>query len=110
MWSAHTLCFPTPPAAQVQEFGWPDGHAPPLDRICSICKAMENWLHAHPQHVAVLHCKVGTGLGGLLGGLGRGDWQRWGQPLEGFGGQQGLGSLRLGSHACAPGPCCVRPP
>ncbi|KYO17290.1 tensin-2 isoform B [Alligator mississippiensis] len=51
---------------KVQEFGWPDGHAPPLDRICSICKAMENWLHAHPQHVAVLHCKGNKGKTGVI--------------------------------------------
>lgn len=43
---------------QVQDFGWPDLHAPPLDKICSICKAMETWLNSDPQHVAVLHCKV----------------------------------------------------
>ncbi|XP_025068058.1 tensin-2 [Alligator sinensis] len=51
---------------KVQEFGWPDGHAPPLDRICSICKAMESWLHAHPQHVAVLHCKGNKGKTGVI--------------------------------------------
>ncbi|KAF1571097.1 UNVERIFIED_CONTAM: Tensin-2, partial [Eudyptes pachyrhynchus] len=51
---------------QVQDFGWPDLHAPPLDKLCSICKAMEGWLRAHPQHVAVLHCKVG-GRGGSWG-------------------------------------------
>uniref|UniRef100_A0A8C3GHJ0 Uncharacterized protein n=1 Tax=Cairina moschata TaxID=8855 RepID=A0A8C3GHJ0_CAIMO len=34
---------------KVQDFGWPDLHAPPLDRLCSICKALEGWLRAHPQ-------------------------------------------------------------
>ncbi|OPJ67298.1 hypothetical protein AV530_011047 [Patagioenas fasciata monilis] len=43
---------------KVQDFGWPDLHAPPLDMLCSICKALEAWLRAHPQHVAVLHCKL----------------------------------------------------
>lgn len=43
---------------QVHDFGWPDLHAPPLDKICAICKAMETWLTSDPQHVVVLHCKV----------------------------------------------------
>ncbi|TNN75851.1 Tensin-3 [Liparis tanakae] len=38
--------------------GWPDMHAPPLDKICTICKAMESWLNADPLHVAVIHCRV----------------------------------------------------
>ncbi|XP_074081940.1 tensin-2 isoform X1 [Macrotis lagotis] len=42
---------------KVQDFGWPDLHAPPLDKLCSICKAMENWLSSSPQHVVVLYCK-----------------------------------------------------
>uniref|UniRef100_A0A7N4PG60 Tensin 2 n=1 Tax=Sarcophilus harrisii TaxID=9305 RepID=A0A7N4PG60_SARHA len=42
---------------RVQDFGWPDLHAPPLDKLCSICKAMENWLSSSPQHVVVLYCK-----------------------------------------------------
>jgi len=33
-------------------------HAPPLDKICAMCKAMENWLNSDPHHVVVLHCKV----------------------------------------------------
>ncbi|KAF0036655.1 hypothetical protein F2P81_011967 [Scophthalmus maximus] len=41
----------------VHDFGWPDLHAPPLDKICAICKAMETWLTSDPQHVVVLHCK-----------------------------------------------------
>ncbi|XP_044540205.1 tensin-2-like isoform X2 [Gracilinanus agilis] len=42
---------------KVQDFGWPDLHAPPLDKLCSICKAMETWLSSSPQHVVVLYCK-----------------------------------------------------
>uniref|UniRef100_A0A3Q3KGM1 Tensin 3 n=1 Tax=Monopterus albus TaxID=43700 RepID=A0A3Q3KGM1_MONAL len=38
--------------------GWPDLHAPPLDKICTICKAMESWLNADPLHVVVIHCRV----------------------------------------------------
>nr|BAD18734.1 unnamed protein product [Homo sapiens] len=48
---------------KVQDFGWPELHAPPLDKLCSICKAMETWLSADPQHVVVLYCKVGQDLG-----------------------------------------------
>lgn len=33
-------------------------HAPPLDKICTICKAMEGWLNADPLHVVVIHCRV----------------------------------------------------
>uniref|UniRef100_A0A4W5JDF1 Tensin 2a n=1 Tax=Hucho hucho TaxID=62062 RepID=A0A4W5JDF1_9TELE len=43
---------------KVLDFGWPDFHAPPLDKICAMCKAMETWLTSDPQHVVVLHCKV----------------------------------------------------
>uniref|UniRef100_A0A672NKH3 Phosphatase tensin-type domain-containing protein n=1 Tax=Sinocyclocheilus grahami TaxID=75366 RepID=A0A672NKH3_SINGR len=42
--------------------GWPDFHAPPLDKICSICKAIENWLNADPLHVVVIHCRVRRNL------------------------------------------------
>lgn len=44
---------------QVQDYGWPDLHAPPLDRICAVCKAMETWLTSDPHNVVVLHCRVG---------------------------------------------------
>ncbi|PNJ25441.1 TNS2 isoform 12 [Pongo abelii] len=50
----------------VQDFGWPDLHAPPLDKLCSICKAMETWLSADPQHVVVLYCKGNKGKLGVI--------------------------------------------
>uniref|UniRef100_A0A8C9S7X8 Phosphatase tensin-type domain-containing protein n=1 Tax=Scleropages formosus TaxID=113540 RepID=A0A8C9S7X8_SCLFO len=43
---------------KVFDFGWPDLHAPHLDKISAICRAMETWLTSDPQHVVVLHCKV----------------------------------------------------
>uniref|UniRef100_A0A8C6PW47 Tensin 3 n=1 Tax=Nothobranchius furzeri TaxID=105023 RepID=A0A8C6PW47_NOTFU len=43
--------------------GWPDMHAPPLDKICTICKAMESWLNADPLHVVVIHCRVSIHAG-----------------------------------------------
>ncbi|XP_077376219.1 tensin-3 [Festucalex cinctus] len=46
--------------------GWPDMHAPPLDKICTICKAMESWLNAHPLHVVVIHCRGGKGRIGVV--------------------------------------------
>lgn len=44
--------------AQVLDFGWPDHHAPALDKICSICKAMDTWLSAESHNVVVIHNKV----------------------------------------------------
>ncbi|KAF7222468.1 transcript variant X2 [Nothobranchius furzeri] len=46
--------------------GWPDMHAPPLDKICTICKAMESWLNADPLHVVVIHCRGGKGRIGVV--------------------------------------------
>ncbi|XP_028854940.1 tensin-2 isoform X2 [Denticeps clupeoides] len=51
---------------KVQDFGWPDLHAPPLDKICAMCKAMESWLTSDPQHVVVLHCKGNKGKTGVI--------------------------------------------
>uniref|UniRef100_A0A146W9P1 Tensin n=1 Tax=Fundulus heteroclitus TaxID=8078 RepID=A0A146W9P1_FUNHE len=51
---------------KVQDYGWPDLHAPPLDRICAICKAMEMWLTADPHNVVVLHCKGNKGKTGVI--------------------------------------------
>ncbi|KAG8452698.1 hypothetical protein GDO86_004474 [Hymenochirus boettgeri] len=51
---------------KVQEYFWPDCHAPPLDVICSICKAIESWLAQDPQHVVVLLCKGNQGKTGVV--------------------------------------------
>ncbi|XP_068170656.1 tensin-2-like isoform X2 [Antennarius striatus] len=51
---------------KVQDYGWPDFHAPPLDRICAVCKAMENCLTSDPQNVVVLHCKGNKGKTGVI--------------------------------------------
>lgn len=61
-----------PPPTQVLDFGWPDMHTPALEKICSICKAMDTWLNATPHNVVVLHNKVGWTLSlgpGRDGGL-----------------------------------------
>ena len=47
---------------RVSEYGWPETLAPPLDRLCSICKAIDNWTSDSPNNVAVLHsCGTDTG-------------------------------------------------
>uniref|UniRef100_A0A8C6VR64 Phosphatidylinositol-3,4,5-trisphosphate 3-phosphatase n=1 Tax=Naja naja TaxID=35670 RepID=A0A8C6VR64_NAJNA len=46
--------------------GWPDFHAPSLNKICNICKAIESWLNSHPQHVVVIHCRGGKGRIGVV--------------------------------------------
>ncbi|XP_070698234.1 tensin-2-like isoform X3 [Pempheris klunzingeri] len=51
---------------KVQDYGWPDLHAPPLDRICAVCKAMETWLTSDPHNVVVLHCKGHRGKTGVI--------------------------------------------
>uniref|UniRef100_A0A3Q2W6G1 Phosphatase tensin-type domain-containing protein n=1 Tax=Haplochromis burtoni TaxID=8153 RepID=A0A3Q2W6G1_HAPBU len=51
---------------KVQDYAWPDLHAPPLDRICAVCKAMETWLTSDPNNVVVLHCKGNKGKTGVI--------------------------------------------
>ncbi|XP_048864422.1 tensin-3 isoform X1 [Brienomyrus brachyistius] len=51
---------------KTMDTGWPDLHAPPLDKMCTICKAMETWLNANPQHVVVIHCRGGKGRIGVV--------------------------------------------
>lgn len=52
----------SPSTTQVLDFGWPDLHTPALEKICSICKAMDTWLNAAAHNVVVLHNKVGRTL------------------------------------------------
>ncbi|XP_039404500.1 tensin-3 isoform X2 [Corvus cornix cornix] len=51
---------------KVMDVGWPDLHAPLLDKVCTICKAMESWLDNDPQHVVVIHCRGGKGRIGVV--------------------------------------------
>nr|XP_046195603.1 tensin-2-like isoform X2 [Oncorhynchus gorbuscha] len=53
---------------KVEDFGWPDLHAPPLEGICAMCKVMETWLTSDPSNVIVLHCKGNTGKIGVIVG------------------------------------------
>ncbi|XP_051568954.1 tensin-3-like isoform X2 [Myxocyprinus asiaticus] len=59
----HDICKLNP---KVEEFGWPDLHALPLDKICAVCKTMECWLACDPQNVVVLHCKGNKGKTGVI--------------------------------------------
>lgn len=43
----------------VEEFGWPEELAPPLDWLCTVCKVIETWLGTSSNNVIVLHCKGG---------------------------------------------------
>ncbi|KAG7463795.1 hypothetical protein MATL_G00180430 [Megalops atlanticus] len=51
---------------RVLDFGWPDHHAPALDKICSMCKAMDTWLNADTRNVVVLHNKGNRGRSGVV--------------------------------------------
>ncbi|KAM5203745.1 tensin-3 isoform 1-T1 [Hipposideros larvatus] len=51
---------------KILDVGWPELHAPPLDKVCTICKAQESWLHSDPQHVVVIHCRGGKGRIGVV--------------------------------------------
>ncbi|XP_058258774.1 tensin-3 isoform X2 [Hemibagrus wyckioides] len=59
----HDICRLNP---KVEEFGWPDLHAPPLEKICTMCKTMEGWLNSDPRNVVVLHCKGNRGKTGVI--------------------------------------------
>ncbi|XP_049623973.1 tensin-1 [Suncus etruscus] len=52
--------------AKVLEFGWPDLHTPALEKICSVCKAVDTWLNADPHNVVVLHNKGSRGRIGVV--------------------------------------------
>uniref|UniRef100_A0A8C3TF75 Tensin 1 n=1 Tax=Chelydra serpentina TaxID=8475 RepID=A0A8C3TF75_CHESE len=52
--------------SKVLDFGWPDLHTPALEKICSICKAMDTWLSAEPRNVVVLHSKGNRGRMGVV--------------------------------------------
>ncbi|KAK6632033.1 hypothetical protein RUM44_007063 [Polyplax serrata] len=43
--------------ARVRELNWVPGLAPPLDKLCSICKEIETWLNGDSHRVAVLHAR-----------------------------------------------------
>ncbi|CAB3407185.1 unnamed protein product [Caenorhabditis bovis] len=38
-------------------FGWPGGTTPQLEKLCTICKQIDQYLVDHPLNVAVIFCK-----------------------------------------------------
>ncbi|KFP17229.1 Tensin, partial [Egretta garzetta] len=56
----------SPITTQLLDFGWPDLHTPALEKICSICKAMDTWLNAAAHNVVVLHNKGNRGRLGVV--------------------------------------------
>ena len=44
-------------SGRVLEVGWHEQLVPPLERLCSVCRALDSWLQAHPHHVAVIHSR-----------------------------------------------------
>uniref|UniRef100_A0A8C6KKM3 Tensin 1 n=1 Tax=Nothobranchius furzeri TaxID=105023 RepID=A0A8C6KKM3_NOTFU len=48
------------------KFGWPDHHAPALDKICSMCKAIDTWLSGDQRNVVLLHNKGNRGRTGVV--------------------------------------------
>lgn len=41
----------------VRELGWPRDLAPPLERLCAICKDMDSWLKGNARRIAVVHAR-----------------------------------------------------
>nr|XP_033801886.1 tensin-1 isoform X2 [Geotrypetes seraphini] len=52
--------------SKVLDFGWPDLHAPALEKVCTICKAMDTWLNIDPHNVVVIHNKGNRGRTGVV--------------------------------------------
>ncbi|KAF6215437.1 hypothetical protein GE061_010190 [Apolygus lucorum] len=42
---------------RVREVGWPPDLAPPLERLCSVCKDIDSWLSEDSSRIAVLHAR-----------------------------------------------------
>ncbi|XP_075211677.1 focal adhesion protein tensin isoform X4 [Lycorma delicatula] len=42
---------------RVRELGWPPDLAPPLERLCSVCKDIDSWLSGDSHRIAVLHAR-----------------------------------------------------
>nr|CAD7574658.1 unnamed protein product [Timema californicum] len=43
---------------KVQELGWPPDLAPPLERLCKVCKDIDEWLSGDSHRIAVIHASL----------------------------------------------------
>lgn len=50
----------------VIEFGFPDHHAPPIEKLFIIVKSIHSFLVEDPNHVVVVHCLAGKGRTGTI--------------------------------------------
>ena len=48
------------------DFPFPDHHAPPLTFLFTIVNAVDSWVEASPENVAIVHCKGGKGRTGVV--------------------------------------------
>ena len=48
------------------DFPFPDHHAPPLTFLFTIVNAVDSWIEASPENVAIVHCKGGKGRTGVV--------------------------------------------
>ncbi|PRP87367.1 hypothetical protein PROFUN_01629 [Planoprotostelium fungivorum] len=53
-------------SAVLEWCGFPDHHAPPLERLFSTIKSIHSWLHADKENVVVVHCLAGKGRTGTI--------------------------------------------
>ncbi|XP_066193524.1 LOW QUALITY PROTEIN: tensin-2 [Sylvia atricapilla] len=67
---------------KVLDFGWPELLAPPLELLCSVCKALEGCLGGHPRNVAVLLCKGSKAPVGVVVGAFLHYSDVWGSPEQ----------------------------
>lgn len=51
---------------QILDFPFPDHHAPPLTFLFTIVNAVDSWIEASPENVAIVHCKGGKGRTGVV--------------------------------------------
>ncbi|XP_032939019.1 tensin-2 [Catharus ustulatus] len=67
---------------KVLDFGWPELLAPPMELLCSVCKALEACLGGHPRNVAVLLCRGSKAPVGVVVGAFLHYSDVWGSPEQ----------------------------
>ncbi|XP_065163862.1 tensin-1 isoform X5 [Atheta coriaria] len=50
----------------VEEVGWSARLAPPLERLCSVCKQIDSWLSTDQHRIAVIHARGGKDKLGVV--------------------------------------------